>query len=162
MSHVQIFSVIAFFSLLGVVVPTYSFADESITINPSSLLPIRDDIYLLIFEVCAGSESISINQINVLSDIDSVILVQYAERDVSILSEECRQFEVQIKSTDPNKISIQSDALGFDIPIDYESIRDSPVSFQNVEVTMGMPTEISVRYVDLSHDSEGLTENDVL
>lgn len=163
--HVHLFSLIALFSLLGMVTSLSmdSFAEQTLTVKPHDLLQVHDDNYLLIFEACTGSEPVNVEEIQVISDIDSVLLMQYAERETQIPLEECRQFEVQIKSVDPNTISIRSAMLDLDVPVDYESfLTDDYVHLQNVDVAMGIPTEITISYADLSHVSEGLTESDAL
>ena len=138
-----------------------AFAERSITFEPKSLYKIGDNSYLLIFIGCTGSEPISADEIEIVTDTETVLLVAHAEQDRVIPSEECRVLEVQIRANDPASISIQVSSLGVNIPINPEELEDDTLSFAKVDVKMGFPTQISIRLVDLSHRDDPLTEKDL-
>jgi len=147
-----------------VVMMNYSneaFAEKSITFEPKSLFEIGDNSYLLIFKGCTGSEPISADEIEIVSDTETLLLVAHAEEDRVIPPEECRVLEVQIRANDPASISIQVSSLGINTPINPEELEDDTLSFAKEDVKMGFPTEISIRLVDLSHSDDPLTEKDL-
>jgi len=137
------------------------FAEKSITFEPKSLFEIGDNSYLLIFIGCTGSEPISADEIEIVSDTETLLLVAHAEADRVIPSQECRVLEVQIRANDPASISIQVSSLGINIPINPEELEDDTLSFAKEDVKMGFPTETSIRLVDLSHRDVPLTEKDL-
>jgi len=114
------------------------FAEKSITFEPKSLYKIGDNSYLLIFNGCTGSEPISADEIEIVSDTETLLLVAHAEQDRVIPPEECRVLEVQIRANDPASISIQVSSLGVNIPINPEELEEKTLSFSKEYVQMGI------------------------
>jgi len=129
------------------------FAEKSIVIKPKSLIHLRDNVYLLIFEGCTGSEPISVDEIKIVSDTETLLLVEYAEGRV-IPPQECRFLEVQIQAEDPHSITIVVESLGISHQIDPEELQKDALSYARADVRMGIPTQISIRTSDLSHSHE--------
>ena len=133
------------------------FAETSFQIIPKSLFRLYENVYLLIFEGCTGNETIMADEVKIVSDFETVLLIQHAEEDRVIPAEECRILEVQIHANDPKSISIQIERLGVNATINPAELQ-TKISFQREYVQMAFPTEISVRATELSHIEESLTE----
>ncbi len=133
------------------------FAVESIQIVPKSLFHLYDNTYLFIFEGCTGNEIIRAEDVKIISDIETVLLIDHSEDDRILPAEECRILEVLLDALDPKSISIQIETLAFNYTINVEEL-PTKISFQREDVQMGFPTEISVRVTELSHSEQPLTE----
>jgi len=147
----------------SVVMMNYSneaFAEKSLVIDPKSLIHIRDNVYLLIFEGCTGSEPILVDEIEIISDTETLLLVDQAE-DRVIPPEECRFLEVQIRAEDPHSITIVAESLGISHSIDPEELQKDALSYGRADVRVGFPTQISIRAIDLSHSNEPLTHEQI-
>jgi len=147
----------------SVVMMNYSneaFAEKSITFDPKSLIHLRDNAYLLIFEGCTGSEPISLDEIEIVSDTETFLLVEYVEGRV-IPPQECRFLEVQIRAEDPHSITIVAESLGISHSIDPEELQKDALSYARADVRIGLPTQISIRAIDLSHSYEPLTHEQI-
>ena len=138
-----------------------AFAEKSLVIDPKSLIHIRDNVYLLIFEGCTGSEPISADEIEIISDTETLLLVQHAEEDRVIQPEECAVLEVQIRAEDPHSITIVAESLGISHSIDPEELQKDALSYGRADVRVGFPTQISIRAIDLSHSNEPLTHEQI-
>jgi len=136
------------------------FAEKSIVIKPKSLIHLRDNVYLLIFEGCTDSEPISLDEIKIVSDTETFLLVEYVEGRV-IPPQECRFLQVQIQAEDPHSITIVVESLGISHQIDPEELQKDALSYARADVRMGIPTQISIRTSDLSHSHEPLTHEQI-
>jgi len=137
-----------------------SFAEKSLVINPKSLIHMQDNVYLLIFEGCTGSESILIDELEIVSDTETLLLVEYAEgRDIP--PQECRFLEVQIQAEDSSSITIVVESLGISHSIDPKELQKDALSYARADVQMGFPTQITIRVSDLSHSHEPLTHEQI-
>jgi len=134
-----------------------AFAAESLKIVPKSLFHLYDNTYLFIFEGCTGNETIRSEDVKIISDIETVLLIDQAEDDRVLPAEECRILEVLLDALDPKSISIQVETLAFNYTINFDELPTN-ISFQREDVQMGFPTEISVRVTELSHSEQPLTE----
>jgi len=105
-----------------------SFAEKSLVINPKSLIHMQDNVYLLIFEGCTGSESIMINELEIVSDTETLLLVEYAEGR-SIPPQECRFLQVQIQAEDSSSITIVVESLGISHSIDPKELQKDALSY---------------------------------
>ena len=144
--------------------PVLSFSDateKSLVIDPKSLIYLQDNTYLLIFEGCTGSEPISADEIKIVSDTETLLLVQHAEKGRVIQPEECVVLEVQIKAEDPSSIMFVSEILGISQSIDPENLEKDTLSYGKVDVQMGIPPQISIRTSDLSHSPDPLTREQI-
>jgi len=137
-----------------------AFAEKSLVIKPKSLIYLQDNAYLLIFEGCTGSEPISVDEIKIVSDAETLLLVEYVEGRV-IPPQECRFLEVQIQAEDPNSIIIVVESLGISHQIDPDELQKDALSYARADVQMGIPTQISIRTSDLSHSNEPLTDEQI-
>jgi len=137
-----------------------AFAEKSLVINPKSLIHIQDNVFLLIFEGCTGSESIMINEIGIVSDTETLLLVEYDEGN-AIPPQECRLLRVQIQAEDSSSITIVVESLGISLSIDPEELEKDALSYGKSDVRMGFPTQIYIRTSDLSHSPEPLTHEQI-
>lgn len=138
-----------------------AFAEKSITFEPKSLIHMQDNVYLLIFEGCTGSEPISADEIEIVSDIETLLLVEHTVEDRVIPPQECRFLEVLIQAEDPRSITIVVESLGISHQIDPEELQKDALSYARSDVRMGIPTQISIRTSDLSHSHEPLTHEQI-
>ena len=135
-----------------------AFAAESIQIVPKSLFHLYDNTYLFIFEGCTGNETIRSEDVKIISDIETVLLIDQAEDDRVLPAEECRILEVLLDALDPKSISIQIETLAFNYTINLDDMETKKLSFQREYVEMGFPTEITIRIIDLLQSDEILIE----
>ena len=133
-------------------------AIEDFSVDPKSLFHLRDDIYLLIFQGCAGSKAINADEISIVSDTDKVSLIDQAEEDRIILAYECPILEVLIHADDPYSISIEIESLGIKIPIDPDKLSVESLDFQRVDVKVQPLPQTQIQKQNLSHSSMPLTE----
>jgi len=134
------------------------FADKSLQIVPKSLFHLYDNTYLFIFEGCTGNETISAEDIKIISDIETVSLIDHTVDDRVLPAEECRILEVLLDVLDPKSISIQVESLAFNYTINLDDMERKKLSFEREYVKMGFPTEITIRIIDLLQSDEILTE----
>jgi len=137
-----------------------SFAEKSLVINPKSLIHMQDNVYLLIFEGCTSSESIMIDELEIVSDTETLLLVEYAGGG-AIPPQECRFLQVQIQAEDSSSITIVVESLGISHSIDPKELQKDALSYGRTDVQMGFPTQISIRVSDLSHSHEPLTHEQI-
>jgi hypothetical protein len=135
-----------------------AFAVEPLKIVPKSLFYLYDNTYLFIFEVCAGNKTINSKDVKIVSDIETVFLIDQAEGDRVLPSKKCRILKVLINTLDPNSISIQIESLAFNFTINADAMERKKLSFKREYVKMGFPTEISIRIIDLLQSDEPLTK----
>jgi len=154
-----IFSIVSLFTS-GYIFDYYenAFAAESIQIVPKSLFHLYDNTYLFIFEGCTGNETIRAEDVKIISDIDSVLLIEHTVDDRVLPAEECRILEVLLDALDPKSISIQIETLAFNYTINLDDVETKKLTFQREYVKMGFPTEITIRIIDLLQSDEILTE----
>jgi len=133
-------------------------AIEDFSVDPKSLFHLRDDIYLLIFQGCAGSKIINADEISIVSDTDKVSLMDQAEEDRQILAYECPILEVLIHANDPYSISIEIESLGIKIPLDPDEISEESLDFHRADVKVQPLPQTQIRKHNLSHSSMPLTE----
>ncbi|KAG2473270.1 MAG: hypothetical protein NPMRTH4_1470003 [Nitrosopumilales archaeon] len=154
-----IFSIVSLFTT-GYIFNYYenAFAAESFQIVPKSLFHLYDNTYLFIFEGCTGNETIRAEDVKIISDIETVSLIEHAEEDRVLPPAECRIFKVLLDVLDPKSISIQVESLAFNYTINLDDVERKKLSFQREDVKMGFPTEITIRIIDLLQSDEILTE----
>jgi len=133
-------------------------AIEDFSVDPKSLFHLRDDIYLLIFQGCAGSKTINADEITIVSDTDKVSLIDQAEEDREIPAYECPIIEVLIHADDPYSISIEIESLGIKIPIDPDELPEYSLTFHRADVKVQPLPQTQIRKHDLSHIDMSLTE----
>ena len=133
-------------------------AIEDFSVDPKSLFHLRDDIYLLIFQGCAGSKAINADEISIVSDTDKVSLADQAEEDKEIPAYECPILEVLIHANDPYSISIEIESLGIKISIDPDEISEESLDFHRADVKVQPLPQTQIRKHNLSHSSMPLTE----
>jgi len=134
------------------------FAAEPFQIIPKSLFHLYDNTYLFIFEGCTGMESISSKEVKIISDIETVLLIEHSEKDRVLEPEECILLKVILDALDPKSISIQVESLAFNYTINLDDLERKKIPFQREYVQMGFPTEITIRTIDLLQSDEILTE----
>lgn len=137
-----------------------SFAEKSLVINPRSLIHMQDNVYLLIFQGCTGSESIMIDELKIVSDTETLLLVEY-DQGRAIPPQECRFLQVLIQAEDSSSITIVVESLGISHSIDPKELQKDALSYARVDVQMGFPTQITIRVSDLSHSPEPLTHEQI-
>ncbi len=133
-------------------------AVQDFSVDPKSLFHLRDDIYLLIFQGCAGSKTINADEISIVSDTDRVSLADQAEEDKEIPAYECPILEVLIHANDPYSISIEIESLGIKISIDPDEISKESLDFHRADVKVQPLPQTQIRKQNLSHSSMPLTE----
>jgi len=133
-------------------------AIQDFSVDPKSLFHLRDDIYLLIFQGCAGSNAISADEISIVSDTDKVSLKDQAEEDREIPAYECPILEVLIHADDPYSISIEIESLGIKIPIDPDELPENSLTFHTADVKVQPLPQTQIRKHNLSHIDMSLTE----
>jgi len=133
-----IFALIPLILSIGIVpvIPFSDAAEKSLVIDPKSLIHLRDNTYLLIFEGCTGSKPISADEIKIVSDTETLLLVQHAEKGRVIQPDECVVMEVQIKAEDPSSIMFVSEILRISQSIDPENLKKDTLSYGRVDVQM--------------------------
>jgi len=114
--------------------------------------------FLLKFEGCSGDQTININDISVVSDKETVLLTKFVGEEREIPPGICNTFEVQIRADDPSSIRIMLPMA--EIPVSAENLKEKPPASMKADVAMGLPTNISIRYVDLNRMHGALSEND--
>jgi len=161
-SYTKILIILTIVSLFssGYVLSYYenAFAVESLQITPKNLFYLYDNTYLFIFEGCTGNETIKAEDVKIISDIETVFLIDQAEDDRVLPSEECRILEVLINALDTNSISIQIESLDFNFTMNTAEVERKKLSFQREDVKMGFPTQITIRTIDLLLSDKPLTE----
>jgi len=133
-------------------------AVQDFSVDPKSLFHLRDDIYLLIFQGCAGSKAINADEISIVSDTDKVSMKDQAEDDQVIPAYECPIIEILIHADDPYSISIEIESLGIKIPIDPDELSEESLDFQRVDVKVQPLPQTQIQKQNLSHSSMPLTE----
>ena len=135
--------------------------ETSMFVEINSVLPLQiPQTYLVTFEGCTGFDPIHADDIHVASDLDVVLVVDYAEKDRIIPPGTCGTLEAQIKAEDPDSIRVL--ILGEEVSYkgmekeDPETMKATPT----LQETERFETA-AIRYVDLAYMVEELSTSEI-
>ena len=128
-------------------------------IDPKSVLELpKGGSYLFTFEGCTGDQTIKASDILVVSDVEMVLLVGFAEQDREISPERCGIFEVQIKADDPESIRI----LIAGTVVEFSKQTETSVEPMKAKPTLRETRTVEttqIRKSDLLFSTEPLSQN---
>jgi len=89
---------------------------ENFYIESKSLTELQiPGTFLFKFEGCSGDQTISLNDISVVSDKETVLLTKFVGEQREIPSGVCNNLEIQIRADDPNSIKVVITSLDLEI-----------------------------------------------
>lgn len=102
---------------------------ENFYIDSTSLIELQiPGTFLFKFEGCTGDQTISLNDVSVVSDKETVLLTKFVGEQREIPSGVCNNLEIQIRADDPNSIKVVITSLDLEIfaNLDAQIIHKSP------------------------------------
>jgi len=112
--------------------------------------------FLFIFEGCTGSQTVNLNEVYLVSDIETVSLTTFANQEREIPPGVCNLIERQIRADDPNSIKVVIPSLGLEVSTKLdEQIADV------VTIEVSVPSKSIILRGDLSHKSTSLDEKNM-
>ena len=112
--------------------------------------------FLFIFEGCTGSQTINLNEVYLVSDIETVPFTTFENQEREIPPGVCNLIERQIRADDPNSIKVVIPSLGLEVPVKLdEQIADV------VTIEVSVPSKYMISRGDLSHKATSLDEKNM-
>ena len=112
--------------------------------------------FLLIFEGCTGSQTVNLNEVYLISDIETVPITTFANTEREISPGVCNLIERQIRADDPNSIKVVIPSLGLEVSTKLdEQIAEATI------IDVSVPSKSIIVRGDLSHKSTSLDEKNM-
>ncbi len=112
--------------------------------------------FLFIFEGCTGSQTVNLNEVYLVSDIETIPFTTFANEEREIPPGVCGLLERQVRADDPNSIKVVIPSLGFEVSTKIdEQITDV------VTIEVSVPSKSIIVSGDLSHKATSLDEKNM-
>ena len=112
--------------------------------------------FLFIFEGCTGSQTINVNEVYLVSDIETVPFTTFENQEREIPPGVCNIIERQIRADDPNSIKVVIPSLGVEVSTKLdEQIADV------ITIEVSVPSKSIILRGDLSHKATSLDEKNM-